>query len=692
MNPRTPKMATVGFTPHAKTLGEPLRRRRVTALPTRSLSEFCRCRVRLAVLLVAAFSAATTWPPIVWAGVPSPADSGPAGGERPFVIVALSSVDTLRERIGLVARATDDSDCAALLFERVTGGLGALLMLDGFDSSRPIGWLTYPQFARVPSQRSPLEPVGQSATGFAVPERFDYEGIEQFLMDEPVIFFPVRDAERLVKALAAITDGQFLRDPERPGFFRDGKGVRQPVRLVGKYLFFCNDGIVDRDFPDMDRLLRPLLTNRDVVVSVQASGIAPAVRRAIGDAVLFAAAAARQRRDDESELDFRWRTAYGVLRRELMELLILHIDELSVGMRLDPVRLQATFDVDVVGREGGKFAKFCNEFRTRRGLLDGLAREEGPLSLALACSFSPRLAKSVLAALRTKPQFGVDWCASDDSVAALATVFGALADTLETGRIDLMATTTANADDDASALLGLRIAGSRRFVDAVHHLLEQHRQYFETSVVVTAGSDGEPEVRAEKRPYLLAAESIQEWPTHRVPAAVVHELLGGRVNDSTAPLPKEGALWITATPQSLWIAWSKDETKDTAPKALEDAVRSLVQPVGTAASAPRSTVPFRLTLHLDDRPSGQPHGLSDKEGRSRSLRPETTRPNDQTVQNAPALDTSDNRTGTLRCEVFPSSRGMRMVVKLEEAYLGWYGQLLLGSAEEQETGSDSPSH
>lgn len=620
-----------------------------------------------------------------------PATASSMSSDAPFVIMALSSVDRLRERTTHLAQATGQPENAETLFQRISAGLGELLVLDGLDPSRPIGLLAYPQFIQEANLDDVSGEAQRSTSATNLTRLLDFDGVQRLLANEPVIFFPVADAGRFVSALAALAGEQFLPVPGKPGYFQNEQGQAQPVRRVGKYVLYCTDQVASRDFPDLDKLLRPLLANRDVVVSIQARGIPAALRRAVGDGMQSVADAASQRFDDETDVAFRWRTALGAFQREILNLIILHIDEINFGVHLDTERSETTFDLEVVGPKDGKLAKLCHGLPGKRSLFAGLANEEGPVSLALLCSLSPRLTKPLAAALRTRPEFGLDWCASDVAIASLGEVFSTLANTVEAGQLDALLTTRGRADD-RGGLLGLRVAGSSRFVDAVQQILEQHRQSFETIAKRTIGTDGEPTYVAEERPYHLMADKHDDRPIHRVPVVVLHELLA-RWNDyCPLPLPRTGSLWIAATPQSLWFAWSNDEFGTSAPESLKEAMQSLARYPTPGSASSRSAAPIQLTLHVRDWASaGEPRtNLASKRD---AVSQTTLQPSDHRLrENEITPSVFRDRADALRCDVQPTARGLRVRVVLEEAYAAWFSLILTGNSEEESSGNESISN
>lgn len=606
----------------------------------------------------------------------------------PFAIMALASVNRLRERTTHIAQSSGQPQFAAAVFNRITLGLEDLLTLDGLDPSKPMALLTYPKIFREPTDLGSAH-VGETTD---IIESLTLDRVVQFFVSEPVLCFPARDPERLVAALSKLTETQFKPIPGKPGYFQNEAGEEQPLRRIGPYILYCTDAIHDRDFPDVEKLLKPLLMNHDAVVSLQARGVPQALREACGSAVRLAADAALQRRDGESDLAFRWRTALSSFQRESLELLISHIDEINFGVRLDSTRSEAVFDLDLVGSQNGRWAKACHGLTAKHRTLafSGPPDEEGPFSLALALALSPQFVKPLVVALRTRPEFGLEANDTEQGIASLGELFRSVASTIETGQLDARLTTHGT-PDERIGVFGLRVAGGNGFPAAVQQFLEQHRNAWEFHFTPVAEADGNLTYVVDERPWSLAVDSVDGRPIHRLPFLVVHDQLGAWADRLALPLPRSGSLWITATPQALWCAWSNDKHIASAPPALKTVLQSAGEPAANRATSSRAPVPFQMTLHARDwSVSKESHpNLTSK---NRTLRHDALLQQSELLRRQAIADEAfQNRADALRCELRPLSQGLRLRLVLEEGFIAWCGLSLTEDVEQNESTSSDPS-
>ncbi len=588
--------------------------------------------------------------------------------EYPLVIFAFSSINRLHERVKLFADAAGRPESAGLIFKVLATDeeFSELFQNEGFDPTRPVGLMNFPKAFSAASRQAAEVGDTEAPTELSMPELDDVGGILEFLAGDPVIFFPVRDANLFVQALGKAMSETLVPTPGRPGCFQNDKGEEQPVRIVGKYVVICEDEVVDRRFPDIDGLCRPLLVGRDAVVSIQARGIPKVLRAVYGEALKMAVGATLQRFDGESDLAFRWRTAFGAFQLELLDIAVSHIEEINIGLKFDPVKVEAAFDMEIVGPKNGKLAQLCNGLSGKRSLFAELAGDDSPFNLAISTSLNPRLTKPLVDALRTRPEFGVDWESPEVASTALGELFRTLANTIEAGHLDVLATSRGSVERPVH-MLGLRLATNPQLVPALQILLDQ-----------VSKLEDEHELQ-------LGIDSIDDQPIHWLPPPFSDDLIHALVSDLTGvdhALPEQGSLWITATPQSLWFAWTKDESA-TAPDELKDAVRSLNQPANRTAASAKAMAPVQMVLHTRD----WPVSVSEDDPALKSDKAEVQQAAfealEQRKQRGEVIQTAfRERPEAVRFEVRPTDTGLRMRLNFEEAYVTWFGMYMAAIADE----------
>jgi hypothetical protein len=590
-----------------------------------------------------------------------------ANTEYPLAIVAVSSIDRLRERARQCADVAGRPESADGIFSALIleEELGELFQNEGFDPTRPVGFMSFFKSSGEANQAATDGEDDAPRSENEFPDIFDPNELLEALISEPVMFFPVRDANLFVPALAKLMDEPLIPTPGKPGYFQDDEGDQQPVRIVGKYVVICTDGIVDRQIPDIDGLCRPLLTGRDAVVSIQARGIPKPLRTLYGEAIKMAFGATLQRFDDESDLAFRWRTALGAFQLELLDIAVSHIEEINIGLKFDPAKVEAAFDMEIVGPKNGKLAQLCNGLSGKRSFFAELAGDDSPFNLEISTALSPRLTKPLVDALRMRPEFDVGWENHQDATAALGELFRTLANTIEAGHLDVAATSRGPAERRVN-MLGLRVATNPQLVPAVQILLDQV---------------GKLNVDQELQ---LGIDSIDDRPIHRLPPPFFYFRVDALVSDPfgvDSTLPKDTSLWITATPQSLWFAWANGDSA-TAPDELKDAIRSVNQPASRTAASAKAPAPVQMVLHTRDWPVSIAADDAALKSNNDEVRQAALKELDQRKQRGEVIQTAfRERPEAVRFEVRPSDTGLRMRMTVEEAYLTWFGQIMASRAD-----------
>lgn len=482
--------------------------------------------------------------------------------EYPLTIFAISSGERLRERTRQLADAVSQPDQASRLMLTLTAGVGQLMDSEGFDPTRPIGMMSFL------TDKTGEQGLRDKLDEFSADDIFDPD---QFF-ERGVLFFPVRDASVFMESLGKIAEEKFIPTPGKPGYFENEKGEVQPVRVFGKYVFYFSDRFTDRPLPDLSGLLRPLLVNRDAVLSFQARGIPKAIRETVGEQIKMSMAAGLQRFDDEPEVDFRWRTAFGAFQQELIDIAVSQVDEINFGLRFDPSKSAMVFDLDVVGPKNGKLAKLCSGLSTKRGFFQPPA-EEPEFELGISTPISQQMAKPLIDALHTSAKVLRVANAASAGTNALAEISQSLATTLEAGHFD-MRLTVHGPVKQPEYLLGLRLSRTPQFAEALPVVLTEFAKDLGTT-------------------YDL--ETIDGVPVHRTRLGNLADALldiGGDLLVTVA-ISAESPVWIATGPQTVWIAIGTKPPVGP-PDSLREALQTQSTP-RTASVKPR--LPVELKVH-----------------------------------------------------------------------------------------------
>ncbi|MEI8379349.1 MAG: hypothetical protein WCJ09_04415 [Planctomycetota bacterium] len=485
-----------------------------------------------------------------------------ANAEYPLVIFAISSGERLRERSQQLAEAVSLPDQATKLLLTLTGGLSILMESEGFDATRPAGLMSFL------TDEKGEQGLRDKLEGSSVIDIFDPD---QFL-ERGILFFPVRDASVFMESFGKLANEKFIPTAGKPGHFENEKGEAQPVRVLGKYVFYFTDESPDRPLPDLSGLLRPLLINRDVVLSIQARGIPKAIREIVGEQIKMSTAAGLQRFDDEPEVEFRWRTALGAFQQELIDIAVSHVDEINLGLKFDPSKSAMVFDLDLVGPKNGKLAKLCSGLSTKRGFFQAPA-EEPEFEFGISTPISQRMAKPLIDALLTSAKVLKLNDIASAGTNALAEISQSLATTLEAGHFD-MRLTVHGPVQQPEYLLGLRLGRTHQFAEALPVLLTEFAKVFGTT-------------------YDL--ETIDEVPVHRTRLGHLADILDSIADEffANVAISAESPVWFAIGPQTVWIA-SGTELTIGPPASLREAIQAQSNP-RTASVKPQ--FPVGLKVH-----------------------------------------------------------------------------------------------
>ncbi len=649
--------------------------------------------------------------------------------DHPFAVVALASFDRVVARAASLGDVVGLPDAGETLLVSYLGGddeLKKLFNSPGFDTTRPVGIMSYPKWFS-----GEVEVAGNGETGDGVSKPPETPSFGD-LFDDPLGFlaggimenatiafcFPAKDREQLLATIAEVMEQKFTPVAGRPGWFEAEGEEDARIVFVGRYLLLVNDdGKVkqwDRNYPDFEKLAKSSLGQNGFAYSLYRRGLPKLVREDMAEAFKLAHAATLQRQDDEPEAAFKVRTMFGPLMTESLDLLLSQIEEFRITGHVDSNTHQTLVDVELIGPKDGKLAKLANGLTTKSSPFGNLSTDDALFAANVSLPLSPKLWKPVAESLRL---IGEEYQEENTWLREFARV---LAKTVEAGQFELHVSYT----NGGEGLLALRVAGNPTFPEQVQAGLE-------TLAKLPVDADQAGAVK-------IAVDTVEGWPIHQLPTSVlayfglIEGLIPARVIKRSSrvevdgegnirgvtelqrhPLSEEpSSCWLAATPNGLWLAFGSPGNSDC-PAWFKSAIEaSLAKP--TAATTPnRSNAPVRVMLRglgaspaakdsADDKPDDDNKvtqaaardvpAAKPKNG-AREQKPLTA---EQLAQRAAAEEQRQRRqqqerergdllrdgSNTIRVELRPTANGLRVRTTFDDAYFHWFATMLKQSIEE----------
>ncbi len=532
--------------------------------------------------------------------------------DHPFAVVALASFDRLKARAASLGEAIGAPEFSDKWIANGFVGdesLGKLLNSPGFDTTRPLGVMSFPKWFRGGHEATgDLEVAGESveeksdeSNSIALPSLDDlFETSFGFLAESALedstlaICIPAKDREQVLAAISVIAGETFSPIAGRAGWFAAEKNKDMRVLFAGRYvLLLVDDGEVkqwDRKYPDFEKLAKASLGQNGFVYSLHRRGLPKLVREDMAEAFKLAHAAGYQRHDDELEAAFKLRTMFGPLLTESLDLLLSQIDELRITGHVDSNTHQIRVDTELIGPKDGKLAKLANVMTAKSHQFASLSEGEAHFSANVSLPLSPKFFKPVTEGLLA---LAVVYQPLD----SYSNVLRALAKTVEAGQLELHVSYFNRGD----ALLALRVAGGAAFPEQVQAAL--------TGVAVKVAADSVEGCPIHQLPFeylgllsLLQMDDAMGLFAHHVKTVTVTkavEVDGKRkiiTEEREAPASEQpAALWMAATPNALWLAVGTSD-EGGCPAWFKSALEaSLAKPKSTT-TVNRSNAPVRVLL------------------------------------------------------------------------------------------------
>jgi len=486
-----------------------------------------------------------------------------------------------------------------------------------FDSTRPVGAMV---FYRPIDKPRKLDTGDAEETEAGILELF---GLLKPSFNRMVYFFPIKDFPLF------LAECKLQPVPGKQQCFRKPGGQEVFLRQIHDYVIMGDAELIER-CPDPQSVAQSLLGTNDLVVSLQKKGLPDDVRISLVNGVQAAFEASMERQDDVEDRDHNVNLAIGELERRLLNLVLLHVDEFNLGLRIDRGKKLIVADLALVAEPNGRMAKFAAELTPKQSVFASLWNPDGDSSLWISLAIPDRHGKII------------------------STLFSEYADALtegeEEGEIfkkgipEVVKMVNAGHFEFIMTEQGDFNTGSSMF--AFKH--PSGRDFPKTFEEILRLADSE--VPSEK-PYEFGAGFVKEWPAHRMPGRFLATKM---LTDGNDTLP-EGETWVVASPHALLIAANFDADNQQMPTLLHSAVELAAQN-GKPTGKGGENALFRLSYHTRDwKESGIPEFLM----------PQIDPDEEQREVMAKFFQEKPER---IQIEIRSFERGFRMTMQFEEAF------------------------
>ena len=639
--------------------------------------------------------------------------------DHPILVVAAASIDRLLERATMLLEVSGrDASPEAIRRIRAIIDPASSSTMKGIDTTKPIGLLVFFGFDESSDQPKPDQPpaVPAKSEQDSPPTKYSQKAVESrkktqasdevpcdevtpetsdliepgfdsmdFLggiMDEAdsiglnraVLAIPMKGFDELIASLALTPVAG------EPHAYTDSSGNTMGVRRSGDYLLLASDPDLVAHTADPRSLLRSVLGKQDVAVSFQTKGLPVGLRMLGAEGIKSVYAATLQQRDDEPDHEYKLRRALGDLQLELLDLAVSQIDEVNLGLRLDPDKREFVVEFDLAGKPDGKLAKFAAEWTPKRSPFAGLWQEDGTMSLGLSLAIPERHAKPIAAALRERvKQFGLEDGEELGPYGPLVGILNVGTKLIESGQLDLLMTSTGSGEN-GSAILGIKVPGGPKFP-------EQFQKYLELWQLLEW---------SDSKSWSLAVDAVNGFPVHRLTWGMMDTLFGFGISG----FEQSPGFSIAATPDALWLASTGKDNPEIVPDLLKLAVEHVTpKPARTTASTTRKISPLRMTFHtreikIGESTSEQPDNEADPkvrqvkgEAAEKVRRVELQRAEKQKREWEIIQTFFQEKGDAIHAELRPTSTGLKLTVQLEEALVATFGRAM-GFAVDAELNDD----
>jgi len=629
--------------------------------------------------------------------------SGPV--EYPLGLVAFASMDRLLGRADSLSESLGEPGMGSQLLQSVLGddeGIAKLMQSPGLDTTRPFGAMFYPNWLKGKSDPeansetgdAPQIGIGTDNEFLADPLSFLVESAVSTFVENAtfVLCLPVKDRQQLLGVVHEIVaDGKAVLEVEgQPGWYRFDEEKEIRIGFVGGYLLLVSDDDESkqfyRNYPEFDKLAKGSLGKNGFVYALYRRGLPMLVRDVMAPAFKLAFAAQFQRQDEESESDFRMRTMFGALQMELLDLALSHVDEFRISGHVDSATGTIIVEPELVGPKEGKLAKYCNSWKLKGSPFANLPSDDASLATMVSLPLPQKQWQPVVDALNVR--------ASVIGRPEAAEFLRLLAKTVGSGQLDVH---TYHRHWE-QGMVALRVNGGTKFPEQFGQVLsslgEKDDFQFDVDSVEGIAIHRSAGTLSLDR---LFAKLLMSPGVDGIPAAVQKrvriqqdvELIENELNvliENDGKQPPAAAqsdtgrfVWLAATPQAIWLAYSSDT--EGCPEWFKSRIaHSLAKPVASS----RIQGPVQVVLRgLGATPANEVQliGAVEAGDAAQQQSDEKEKARGDLLRDLP---------NAIQFEVTPTVTGAKLSIRFEEAYFHWFAVYVKDSAEETKNAARGP--
>lgn len=468
-------------------------------------------------------------------------------GKRPFVVVAASSANQIKEKLTYVFETAGYPEAINAILGQLDENVNGL---NGLNWDRPAGIMVF------------LDSV--------IPPAFEF-----------VAFLPMSDVAQF-QSMMELGPVIMREDPLEEGRF-ELIGPRQNVqiRTQGDYAFIQMpimdpDPAFDRDLPPPESLVAGLTSQFDIGVTLDVDAVPKATRDLIFNMISATMSTQMQQRDEEPDTVYAVRDAWQQRDLAGLKLFFQDTQRISFGWKVDPESGYAHADLILKARDASDMLKEIFLAATKPSYFTPLISDLAPISVSYSNVFAERDRKAGSESIEAAK----DWLAMKIEEEDLGVVPGegsplflalsALSETVAKGHLDMFAQIYRDANEKIAVVGALRVEDGDAVAAGLQDLLIRFRD--------------EKDIGEIQIGYRDHSDIIFHRIEFKDPDAGAQELFGA-----------QPGVMVGSTSRSVWFCIGGDASYDVLTGVMDELKASYENPVDRVSPAPMSVI-----LHLRD--------------------------------------------------------------------------------------------
>ena len=523
--------------------------------------------------------------------------------EYPLFVVNAASVQRLRNAADVMFEAAERKE----LTDRVDLWMSDTLKeMKGFDRTKPFGTMFYMRLDK-------FAPLG-------------------------IMYAPVTNLDDALQTLAY---GLGTIEPVEGNAncfeIRYPQDIQFHLLYRDRYLFIAGpDGdehSLEREFPDPEKLTARLSSQFDIAVSLMIKTIPVGMKTVFLAFIKNQALADLQQRDDEPESVYRLRRANGEEWINILDKVVTHGEELTIGGRMDGSQQMGQVDLEIAGTRDSDLAKLFQSMVGKRTHFGNLLDAASTFTMSASLQLEEKQRKLFVTFFQTAQKDFANRLGGENKeqlLKIIEPIFRTLTTTAEVGHLDAFAQLRGTEQGEFALLAGVKLATSRELPDRISEVLQFAKDH---------ASGDQVAARLD-----LDSDTIDGYPVHRLPVDPSNEP-GKRLFGDNADL------FVFASPQAVWCTFGGV----SALPSLKEAVAAVAVPQDPALA--RGRVPIQFVTHAKNWLS-----LSDDDAAEQS----------GFIKRAESSFHAENDRLTI--EVRPTEHGVRMHADFQSGFVGLMGR------------------